>query len=112
MQIKDLVSFYVNESSHTLDVTFRIDSDLDDEVRTDQIGFDEIKSFGYNFLDDKIDVYKTLFEDESFDDEEDFNADNFEDTFSESEIDEQEVISFLEEYYLIYSTRLPDTEIY
>ena len=67
MQIKDLVSFYVNESSHTLDVTFRIDSDLDDEVRTDQIGFDEIKSFGYNFLDDKIDVYKTLFEDESFD---------------------------------------------
>jgi hypothetical protein len=112
MQIKDLVSFYVNESSHTLDVIFRIDSDLDDEVRTDQIGFDEIKSFGYNFLDDKIDVYKTLFEDESFDDEENFNTDNFEDTFSESEIDEQEVISFLEEYYLIYSTRLPDTEIY
>ena len=24
----------------------------------------------------------------------------------------EEVISFLEEYYLIYSTRLPDTEIY
>ena len=112
MQIKDLVSFYVNESSNTLDVTFRIDSDLDDEVRTDQIGFDEIKSFGYNFLDDKIDVYKNLFEDESFDDAEDFNADDFEDLFSESEIDEQEIISFLEEYYLIYSTRLPDSEIY
>ena len=31
MQIKDLVSFYVNESSLTLDVTFRLDSDLDDE---------------------------------------------------------------------------------
>jgi hypothetical protein len=112
MQIKDLVSFYVNESSHTLDVTFRIDSDLDDEVRTDQIGFDEIKGFGYNFLDDKIDVFKNIFEDESFDDEEDFNADDFEDIFSESEIDEQEIISFLEEYYLIYNSRLPDSEIY
>jgi len=112
MQIKDLVSFYVNESSHTLDVTFRIDSDLDDEVRTDQIGFDEIKNFGYNFLDDKIDIYKTLFEDESFEDENDFDADGFEDIFSESEIDEQEIISFLEEYYLIYNSRLPDTEIY
>jgi len=112
MQIKDLVSFYVNESSHTLDVTFRLDSDLDDEVRTDQIGFDEIKSFGYNFLDDKIDVYKNLFEDESFDDEEDFNADDFEDIFSESEIDEQEIISFLGEYYLIYNSRLPESEIY
>jgi hypothetical protein len=112
MQIKDLVSFYVNESSLTLDVTFRLDSDLDDEIRTDQIGFDEIKSFGYNFLDDKIDVYKNLFEDETFEDEEDFNADDFEDIFSNSEIDEQEIISFLEEYYLIYNTRLPDTEIY
>ena len=112
MQIKDLVSFYVNESSHTLDVTFRLDSDLDDEVRTDQIGFDEIKSFGYDFLDDKIDVYKNLFEDETFEDEEDFNVDDFEDIFSDSEIDEQEIISFLEEYYLIYNSRLPDSEIY
>ena len=107
MEIKDLISFYVNESSHTLDVTFRLDSDRDDEVRTDQIGFDEIKNFGYNFLDDKIDVYRTLFEDESFEDEEDFDSDIFEDIFSESEIDEQEVVSFLNEYYLIYNTRLP-----
>jgi hypothetical protein len=112
MQIKDLVSFYVNESSHTLDVTFRLDSDLDDEVRTDQIGFDEIKSFGYDFLDDKIDIYKNLFEDESFEDDEDFNTDDFEDIFSDSEVDEQEIISFLEEYYLIYTSRLPDSEIY
>jgi hypothetical protein len=87
MEIKDLVSFYVNESTHTLDVTFRLDSDRDDEVRTDQIGFDEIKGFGYNFLDDKIDVYKTLFEDESFEDEEEFDSDIFEDIFSDSEID-------------------------
>ena len=82
------------------------------KIRTDQIGFDEIKSFGYNFLDDKIDVYKNLFEDETFEDEEDFNADDFEDMFSDSEIDEQEIISFLEEYYLIYSSRLPNSEIY
>jgi hypothetical protein len=112
MEIKDLISFYVNESSHTLDVTFRLDSDRDDEVRTDQIGFDEIKNFGYNFLDDKIDVYRTLFEDESFEDEEDFDSDIFEDIFSESDIDEQEIISFLNEYYLIYNTRLPESEIY
>jgi len=112
MEIKDLISFYVNESSHTLDITFRLDSDRDDEVRTDQIGFDEIKGFGYNFLDDKIDVYRTLFEDESFENEEEFDSDIFEDIFSESEIDEQEIISFLNEYYLIYNTRLPESDIY
>jgi hypothetical protein len=91
-----------------LDVTFRLDSDRDDVVRTDQIGFDEIKNFGYNFLDDKIDVYKTLFEDESFEDEQEFDSDIFED----SEIDEQEIVSFLNEYYLIYNSRLPESEIY
>jgi hypothetical protein len=112
MEIKDLISFYVNESSYTLDVTFRLNSDKEDEIRTDQIGFDEIKNFGYNFLDDKIDVYKNLFEDESFEDEEEFDSDIFEDIFSESEIDDQEIISFLNEYYLIYSTRLPESEIY
>lgn len=112
MQIKDLVSYYVNESSYTLDITFRLDSDRDDEVRTGQISFDEVKGFGYSFLDDKIDVYKSLFEEESFEDEEDFDSNLFEDIFSTHEIDEQEIISFLDEYYLIYSTRLPESEIY
>jgi len=32
--------------------------------------------------------------------------------FSDSEIDEQEIVSFLNEYYLIYNSRLPKSEIY
>jgi hypothetical protein len=45
-------------------------------------------------------------------DEEEFDSDIFEDIFSDSEIDEQEIISFLNEYYLIYNSRLPKSEIY
>jgi hypothetical protein len=55
MEIKDLESFYINESSQTLDVTFRILSDNDDEIRTDQIDLSETKTFGYNFLKDDTD---------------------------------------------------------
>ena len=40
MEIKELESFYINETSQTLDVTFRLLKDNDDEIRTDQIDFD------------------------------------------------------------------------
>jgi hypothetical protein len=49
MEIKELVSYYINESSKTVDVTFRLTTDGDDEIRTDQIQIDEVESFGYNF---------------------------------------------------------------
>ena len=52
MEIKDLESFYINESSQTLDVTFRILSENDDEIRADQIDLSETKTFGYNFSKD------------------------------------------------------------
>ena len=36
MEVKELISFYVNESLQTLDVTFRLSIDGDDEIRNDQ----------------------------------------------------------------------------
>ena len=42
MEIKELVSYYINETSHMLEVTFRILTDNDDEIRTDQIVLEEI----------------------------------------------------------------------
>ena len=102
MEIKELESFYINETSQTLDVTFRILSDNDDEIRTDQIDLSETKTFGYDFLKDDTD---DLWGD---DDDEDYL-----DTYGEEfEMDEEEIISFLNEYYLIYPTRLPDTQLY
>ena len=102
MEIKDLESFYINESSQTLDVTFRILSDNDDEIRADQIDLSETKTFGYNFLKNDTD---DLWDD---DDDEDYF-----DTYGEEfDMDEEEIISFLNEYYLIYPNRLPNTQLY
>jgi hypothetical protein len=101
MEIKELESFYVNEPSQTLDVTFRILSDSDDEIRTDQITLEEMKTFGYNIPENVDDFY-----DEDEDDDIYLFGDMGED------LDEQEVISFLNEYYLIYPDNLPDAELY
>ena len=101
MEIKELESFYINEASQTLDVTFRLLKDNDDEIRTDQIDLGESKTFGYNFLKNNTD---DLWGDED---------DDFFGTYDEEfEMDEDEIISFLNEYYLIYPDRLPDTQLY
>ena len=103
MEIKELESFYINETSQTLDVTFRILSDNDDEIRTDQVEIDETKTFGYDFVKKNTD--ELWIDDE---DEEDLFADYDE----EFDMDEEEIISFLNEYYLIYPKRLPEAQLY
>lgn len=101
MEIKELESFYINETSQTLDVTFRILSDNDDEIRTDQIELSETKTFGYDFSKDETDDFWE-------EDEEDYF-----DTYGEEfDMDEEEIISFLNEYYLIYPKRLPEPQLY
>lgn len=102
MEIKDLESFYVNETSQTLDVTFRILSDSDDEIRTDQITLEEVRTFGYNIAENVDDFYEEEDEDDIY---------LFGD-IDEEDLDEQEVMSFLNEYYLIYPNKLPDAELY
>lgn len=103
MEIKELESFYVNETSKTLDVTFRILSDNDDEIRTDQVDISETKTFGYDFVTKETDK---LWDDEG-DDE-----DNFDSYDEELDMGEEEIISFLNEYYLIYPTRLPTQQLF
>jgi hypothetical protein len=105
MEIKELVSFYINELSQTLDVTFRTLIDGDDEIRTSQIEFCEIKNFGYDVLLNKIDEFENLVEDD------DFEYDEFDDFYDDDEL-EDEVISFLNEYYLININILPPSEFF
>ena len=99
MEIKELVSYYINETSHMLEVTFKTLTDSEDEIRTDQIVLDEIETFGYNILNN---INENFFED---DDEE------FEDMFNDFE-EEDEIISFLNEYYLIYPKKLPEAQLF
>lgn len=103
MEIKELVSYYLNDLSKTLDVTFRTTLDGEDEIREDKINFDEITNFGYDFVSDTTDNYRALL-DEDYEDN-DYEEDKI-------FVDDQEVTSFLNEYYLIYPTKLPDSELF
>ncbi len=106
MEIKELVSYYINETTQTLDVTFRLTNDSEDEIRTDQIELNEIKTFGYNF-NDKSGNYDEYYDEMLDDDFEDEFGDGYDD-----DINEDEIISFLNEYYIINPSNLPKPEFF
>jgi hypothetical protein len=101
MEIKEIVSFYINERLQVLEVSFKTIDDGEDEIRTDQIDLFEVENFGFKFLsDDIISMYTDL------------ESDEFDLKVDDKNFDEDEIISFLNEYYLIYSDRVPKTTIY
>lgn len=108
MEIKDLVEYEINESSQTIKVTFRLLQDSEDEVRIDTIELEESEQYGFSFLDNNEKKFKEIFLEEDEEDEFDFGDDDF----LEESIDEQELISFLTEYYILNPRRLPETEFF
>ena len=109
MQIKDLVSYYINDSTKTIEVGFKLENDLDDEIREDIIELQECENFGYKFIKNNISEIKDLYDEEFFDDDDEFFEDEDE---NNNEFNNQEVASFLNEYYLIYPDKMPKPELF
>lgn len=99
MEIKEIVSYYIDDSSQTLDVTFRTISDSDDEIRNDQIEIHEVSELAYDFILNEII---------------EFDEDGEDDIVYHDELNiyEDDIISFLNEYYIIYPDRLPKSELF
>ena len=79
--------------------------DSEDEIRNSQISLDEIKKYGYSFLENNSDILKDMFGEDEY---EDFDDDDF----FEDSIDENEIVSFLNEYYIINPNNLPESELF
>ena len=103
MEIKELVGYYVNDTSQTLDVTFRLLSDNEDVIRTDQIDLDEAESFGLS-IDSSYDSFES--------DDDDYLDEMIRSYEKDLEVDEDEVVSFLNEYYLVNPKKLPKPELF
>lgn len=102
MEVIEVINYYVDDTHHTLEVTFKTNNDSDDELRVDQIDLSEAENFGFLFTKTNVeDLYEEL----------EFDVDDFDIDESE-EIEVEEVISFLNEYYVIYPERLPSVTIY
>jgi hypothetical protein len=99
MEVKEILSYYFDQDTKRLDVSFRLTIDSEDEIRTDIIKLEEAKEFGYDIVTEE----KNFFD---FDDDEDDDFDDF------VTIDEDILFSFLNEYYIVYPDKLPKSELF
>jgi uncharacterized protein YdaT len=68
MEIKEIISYYIHEKARTLEVSFTLISDSEDEVRNDIISISEAEDFGYKLIQDDFDIFEE--EDFEFEDDE------------------------------------------
>lgn len=101
MEIKEIVSYFLNVESNILDVSFRTIEDNDDVLRTDNINYSIVEDYGFELVTESFDFFDEEFEDDEFYGEEE-----------KVELDESELITFLNEYYTINPHSLPKSEFY
>lgn len=99
MEILEIISCNVDLKSNILDVTFRTIEDSDDVQRVDRIDYSDVEEYGYDILSQDFDVFGDFEDDEEL--ENDYYSDN------DFEIDEEELITFLNEYYMVNPNNLP-----
>ena len=101
MEIKELVSYFLNVESNILEVSFKTIDDEDDVLRTDNIDYSVVEEYGFILETDTFGFYDSEFDEEG---EESLEGD------LKIELDEEELISFLNEYYEVNPKLLPKAE--
>lgn len=100
MEIKEIVSYFLNSDSNILEVSFRTIEDDDDVLRNDNINYSIVSEYGFELETETFDFFGEEFDEELGEDEE------------KIELDEDELISFLNEYYTINQDSIPKAELY
>jgi len=98
MEIKEIVTYYLNADSNILEVTFRTIEDNEDTLRNDFIDYTIVDEYGYELETESFDFFDDEFEDDI--------------VFGDVELDTEKLVSFLNEYYLINPNLLPKSELY
>jgi len=100
MEVIEIDSHFINRDSNMLSVEFRTTADLPNQVRVDVIEYEYVVDFGYG----------SPFENDYFEQEyEDDIEWDFEDE-DEEYMDEETLIAFLNEYYVVFPENLPSAE--
>lgn len=101
MEIKEIVSYFLNVESNILDVSFRTIEDNEEVLRNDNINYSIVEDYGFELVTESFDFFDDEFEDDEIYGEEE-----------KVELDESELITFLNEYYTINPHSLPKAEFY
>ena len=99
MEIKEIVSYFLNSETNILEVSFRTIDDNDEVLRNDNIDYTVVGDYGFDLVTESFDFFDEEFEDDLFEDE-------------KVELDEDELVIFLNEYYTINADSLPKAEFY
>jgi hypothetical protein len=90
MEVIEVITYQINHLDDTITVQFRMNEDSNFESRYDTIELSESDDFGFNLINEGFDFFE--------DDEEEIEFDD---------INEDELKTFLNEYYMIYPDRIP-----
>ena len=104
MEIREIIETSVKEP--IIEVKFRLATDSDEVMRTVEFQLDEIEDYGYNILTEDFD----LFDIDDWDEEDD-EFEYSDDEIDELNVDEEELISFMNEYFLI-NYHVPPAELF
>lgn len=103
MEIREIIETTVKQP--IIEVKFRLDTDSDEVMRTVEFQITEIEEYGYTILTEDFD----LFDIDEWDDDDDFEYSD--DEFDDLNVDEEELISFMNEYFLI-NDHVPPAELF
>jgi hypothetical protein len=101
MEIKEIVSYSVLPNANTLEVAFRTIDDSDEEIRNIELEYDIVGEYGYQLETETFDIFL-------MDDDDDFQIEKEESL----ELDQDELISFLNEYFMINPDKVPTASIF
>lgn len=99
MEIKEVVSYFLSPETNLLEISFRTIEDDDEVLRSDVIDFSISEDYGYELQTESFDFF-------SDDEDEDFEGQE------KIELDDEELIIFLNEYYTVNPHVIPKPEIY
>lgn len=99
MEIKEIISYFLNVESNILEVSFRTIEDSDEVLRADNIDFSVTEDYGFKLVTENFDFFDDDFEDDEV-------------VVEKVELDEEELIIFLNEYYTVNPQSLPNADFY
>lgn len=97
MEVIEVLSHHIDKIQNMIVVEFKTSEDEDDMVREDFIEYSFFEEFGYD-ESTNFDIFETIME------EDEWEEDDYE------YIDEDKLISFLNEYYIVYPKKIPKAQ--
>lgn len=99
MEVVDIISHYIDKTQNLINVEFRLLEDDDDMIREDIIEYSYFEEFGFDNSKD-FNIF-----DDILDEEDEWGSDDYD--YIENE---DSIITFLNEYYVVYPKKLPKPE--